>query len=330
MRFNEVEKIDVFFRPNTLGFKDYEHSLLRTKPTFRVLLLGDSYVQGTAILPEEQTGRVMERIAESKGINLEVISMGMSGYGQTHHIVNYKTIGRQFKPDLVITLFCSNDIWNNALVSPHHSLENGQLISIDPVIPTIGRFKKFLRTTFQKTETYFVLRSMTVKAIQLVSQSILNSDVEQKAAAVKAATAKIPSPKESHSETKDEYLERIIGAKDHRELFVALVKELENLIVKDQKTPLLHAIVSSRISKDIEPDYLNFLNWVENTLTKNGGGRPVINFHKIFTNLYSEHGSRVHFASDVHWSPLGHQLVAQNFMDYILENFNMSSYRTED
>jgi hypothetical protein len=134
---------------------------------------------------------------------------------------------------------------------------------------------------------------------------------------------------ESHSETQDEYLERIIGTKDHRELFVALVKELENLIVKDQKTPLLHAIVSSRISKKIEPDYLDFLNWVENALSKNGGGRPVINLHKIFTDLWGVYGTRVHFISDVHWSPLGHQLVAQNFMDYIQVNLNMSPYKTE-
>ena len=349
---------DVYFKTNSLGFKDYEHLLRLSKPTFRVLLLGDSYVQANTVSLEEQTGRVMERIAESKGISLEVISMGMSGYGQTHHLQNYNTIGRQFKPNLVIMTFCSNDMWNNMEKTnsdPFHFLKGEQLLSKSrnpppPLSPMI-----FLRAAIQKTETYFIFRDIIIRIIRLFNASAFEYEVavrsaQMKAAVteiappkvsrkeiseeylsiMKAAVAEIPPPKVPRKETPEEHLRRVVGPKPQRKTFIALVKELENIIYKKDGVPLLHAIVSSIISKDISPDYLNYLDWIEKALSSNSGDRPVIDFHKDFTELYNKTGVKVHYQNDSHWNSLGHQLVAQKFVHYIQMNFNMAPYKTKE
>jgi hypothetical protein len=349
---------NVFFKTNSLGFKDYEHSLRPSKPTFRVLLLGDSYVQANAVSLEEQTGQTMERIAESKGVSLEVISMGMSGYGQTHHLQNYNTIGRQFKPNLVIMTFCANDMWNNmekTNSAPFHFLKDGQLLLINRnPRPPLSRSKILLRATLQKTETYFILREIMVRLIRLFDASAFSYEVAVRAAQMKAAVteesppkmsreetseaylnlmkaavAEIAPPKMSREETSEENLRRVVGTKLQRKTFIALVKELENVIYKKDGVPLLHAIVSSSISKEISPDYLNFLDWTENAISSNSGGRPVIDFHKDFTELFNKTGMKVHFQNDSHWNALGQQLVAQKFFDYIQISYNLAPYKTK-
>ena len=347
---------DVYFKTNSLGFKDYEHPLRLSKPTFRVLLLGDSYVEANTVSIEEQTGRVMERIAESKGISLEVISMGMGGYGQTHHLQNYNTIGRQFKPNLVIMTFCANDMWNNMEKTnsdTFHYLKGEQLLSKSRnTRPPLSRSMIFLRATLQKTETYFIFRDILIRIIRLFDASAFNYEVavraaqmkadevdtapskvdhkeasEQYLSLMKAAVAKIAPPKVSGKETSEEHLRRVIGSKHQRKTFIKLVKELENIIYVKDRIPLLHAIVSSTISKDISPDYLNYLDWTEKALISNSGGRPVIDFHKDFTELYNKTGMKAHSANDSHWNSLGHQLVAQKFVDYIQKNFKMDPYK---
>jgi hypothetical protein len=350
--------IDVYFKTNSLGFKDYEHLLQPSKPTFRVLLLGDSYVQANTVSIEEQTSRVMERIAENKGISLEVISMGMSGYGQTHHLQNYNTIGRQFKPNLVITTFCSNDMWNNLEKTnsdPFHVLKGEQLLlrSRNPR-PPLSRSKKLLRSTIQKTETYFIFRDIITRIIRLFDASAFKYEAAVTAARMKAvigktappkvshkeasekylslmkaAVAKIAPPKVSGKETSEAHLRRVIATKPERKTFIALVKELENVIYKKDGVPLLHSIVSSLITKEISPDYLYYLDWTENVLGSYSGGRPAIDFHKDFTELFNKTGLKVHYQNDSHWNSLGHELVAQKFIEHIQMNFNMASYKTK-
>jgi hypothetical protein len=90
---------------------------------------------------------------------------------------------------------------------------------------------------------------------------------------------------------------------------------------------LLHAIVSSTISKDISPDYLNYLDWTEKALGNDNDGRSVINFRKEFTELFNKTKMKVQPPNDAHWNSLGHQLVAKKFVDYIQKNFNTAPYK---
>jgi lysophospholipase L1-like esterase len=107
------ESFDVSYRANALGFNDEEHARAKPDGTLRVLLLGDSFLEGYTVEPREHLGRVLERLATRDGVRLEAISMGMSGWGQSQQLATYEVVGRGFEPDVVVAFFCTNDLWNN-------------------------------------------------------------------------------------------------------------------------------------------------------------------------------------------------------------------------
>jgi hypothetical protein len=140
---------------NSFGFRD---GPWKTESGFKIAVLGDSYLQALQI-PE---GNYMSFILGHL-LGLKVFNVANSGYGTIDELLVYKKLLRQWKPDITVIFFCSNDIWNNScelnkLLAWRHShacayLDQGELkISknfnhfpiIKPQIADSG-FKRFLR-----------------------------------------------------------------------------------------------------------------------------------------------------------------------------------------
>ncbi len=158
---------DVSFKSNSAGFKDTDHDFDKAEGTYRVLLLGDSYVEGAGVTWQEQMGRVMERMAGECGVALEVISMGMSGWGQAHHLATYETLGRKFSPDMVITFFCVNDFKDNfkdentGYSRPIYKIRQGKLVSnLDQTQKEETTAQKLKRLFLYRFESYFITRHL--------------------------------------------------------------------------------------------------------------------------------------------------------------------------
>lgn len=58
---------DTRFRANAFGFNDVEHALAKPPGRLRVLLLGDSMVEGIQVRPEEHMARRIEALAAADG-----------------------------------------------------------------------------------------------------------------------------------------------------------------------------------------------------------------------------------------------------------------------
>lgn len=97
-------------RTNSLGFRDDEWSI--EKKAFRIAVLGDSYMEALQI----RDGKLLSDLLENRlGSGYEVMNFGISGYGTLHQYLAYHYFARQYKPDLVLLFFCSNDIVDNSL-----------------------------------------------------------------------------------------------------------------------------------------------------------------------------------------------------------------------
>ena len=158
-----TNEYDVRFRSNLYGFKDIDHKLLKPTDTKRILLLGDSYVEAAGVSPESYMARVIEKLAFKDGISLEVISMGMSGWGQAHHLATYERLGKQFDPDIIISFFVNNDLWNNESNSvwskPIYEYEDGVLQLAMPKEQIVLTPMELLgRNILNRLESYFLLR----------------------------------------------------------------------------------------------------------------------------------------------------------------------------
>jgi len=102
---------------NSQGMHDTEHALEKAPHTFRLLMLGDSFVQAVQVGEAETAHQVLEDnlnrqlAAQSQ---FEVISAGVVNWGTNQQLIYYREHGRQFQPDLVLLMFyIGNDFADN-------------------------------------------------------------------------------------------------------------------------------------------------------------------------------------------------------------------------
>ena len=102
-------------RRNADGFHDLDHGP-KASGARRVLLLGDSYVEGYSVPLEATLGRVLERELNHRAPPAwEVVSVARSGWSQLHPLRALRRFGGRREPDLVLTVFLSfNDVAGNS------------------------------------------------------------------------------------------------------------------------------------------------------------------------------------------------------------------------
>ena len=95
------------FKTNSMGQRDREHTLQKAANTFRILVLGDSYVQGHGVEYEDMFAtRLESHLAERyDSKKIEVIKAGVGGWGPVNELNYLKHYGIEYNPDLVIVCF---------------------------------------------------------------------------------------------------------------------------------------------------------------------------------------------------------------------------------
>jgi hypothetical protein len=104
-----------FYHINSRGWKDVEHELAKAPGVVRVLFLGDSYTAG--IVPLEETyPRIVQGLFKKSGFpEVEIISMGVGGWGTDQELEALRREGVEYQPDFVVYQFSPNDLGNNLL-----------------------------------------------------------------------------------------------------------------------------------------------------------------------------------------------------------------------
>ena len=97
-------------RTNSHGQRDKERSLQKKKGTRRILLLGDSVVEGHGLAEADTISAQWEKLYTDG--NTEVLNFGVSAYCTLAEIELLETKGLAFHPDIVVVLFVENDFDN--------------------------------------------------------------------------------------------------------------------------------------------------------------------------------------------------------------------------
>ena len=96
---------------NSHGLRDLPRSVAKPEGVRRILLLGDSVVEGIIYVDDESTlSRQLEQLY-SKG-ETEVLNFGTSGYCTLAEVELLRTKGLGFAPDVVVVIFVINDYDN--------------------------------------------------------------------------------------------------------------------------------------------------------------------------------------------------------------------------
>jgi len=112
----EEHEFFVPVRINDAGRRDLDRTVEKPDGTFRVMLLGDSFVEALQVPIEQTFARGLEKkLSAAIARPVEVVSMGVSGYGTASEYLWYREVGRQFHPDVVLLSFYpGNDVRNNS------------------------------------------------------------------------------------------------------------------------------------------------------------------------------------------------------------------------
>jgi hypothetical protein len=115
--FNPPYEYDIDITVNSQGLRDVERTGYEKPPDiYRILLLGDSYVEGLRVPLEQTFGKVLEaelNASAPAGLRYEVVNAGVSGWGTDQQLLWLRTEGAKYQPDLVLlAFFPGNDFQN--------------------------------------------------------------------------------------------------------------------------------------------------------------------------------------------------------------------------
>jgi hypothetical protein len=98
------------FQTNAQGWRDSDYPLERNSKA-RLIVLGDSFTLALET-PQEQTfHHQLEALYDDQ---VEVISLGVSGYELAQYLLSYQEVGRSYQPDRVLVmLYVGNDLVGN-------------------------------------------------------------------------------------------------------------------------------------------------------------------------------------------------------------------------
>ena len=94
----------VTYQINSLGLRNKEIGLEK-KGERRILMLGDSFTEGTGVKQEETFSAIL-----AKEMGIEVINAGISGYSTLHEYLWLKERGFKLQPDLVVLNINETDL----------------------------------------------------------------------------------------------------------------------------------------------------------------------------------------------------------------------------
>ncbi|MGB2706246.1 MAG: SGNH/GDSL hydrolase family protein [Candidatus Omnitrophota bacterium] len=121
---------------NSKGLNDDEYEYDKTSDKSRIIILGDSFVDGVEVGRADNFCDVIEKKLSERKLSkkYEVINMGVSGYSPILEYLYLKKEGLKYNPDIVILCFFMNDVYEDSFYNGMATFDNNGL-------PTAVHFK---------------------------------------------------------------------------------------------------------------------------------------------------------------------------------------------
>ncbi len=296
---------------NSRGLRDVEHSLSKPPYTYRIVVLGDSYAEALQVRLEDSFPRLLESMLQNRigtTRRIEVINLGVSGFGTDQELLALRHYGLSYDPDLVILAFLTgNDVRNNypsletaangkPNPKPYFVLdERGRLVLKRPLSPEQTPLWKRIGSRFY---TY-----------NWISERIERLRLQQKGPVDNGVYLARYSPEWKNAWRVTEALiaeiARESASAGAKFLLVSLTDPMQ---LSPRQGPSLDTEKPVRILRDIARrqsiEYLPLLPRFKEAMKANGWQL-----------------SDLHFPCDGHWTPLGHRLAAEAITERVYSAF---------
>ena len=334
-----TQEFRVSLRYNSRGIRGAEHAYVKQPGTYRVVIMGDSFVEGYTVQEQERVSEVLQRLLNERRPSgkVEVIALGTAGYSTDQELLWLESEGLRYQPDLVVAMFYTNDIWYNT----RHAYWRGEkplfvfqgdtlALTNVPIAPPVVEARK-------KRRSLRAFIDQNSKLFRIAASAIKNTPVLN-AWAIRVGIAEVPP-------------EMVLAAGDQ----VAVPQELN--VYRAQKTPEVEqawrttqALLArmQRAAESVNAEFLTFFVPLrgdiytdeEKVRTQSSRAAPgwdpqavtrefnracsseqlrcfdgTEQFRKEAQRLGSDR--RLYFRYDPHWNARGHALAARLLADYI-------------
>jgi hypothetical protein len=148
----------VEYHINSKGLRDREFAYDKQAGTFRILMLGDSVVEGYGVAQQDTFSKQLETSLLNEGQGVEVINAGVRGYDTAQQILFFEREGAKYQPDLTLMTFGLNAVNSQdrfgmgarIYFKPHFVLEGGQLLLKGVPVPVWQDPPRWIRPVAQR------------------------------------------------------------------------------------------------------------------------------------------------------------------------------------
>ena len=286
----------------------------------RIAVIGDSYVHGSFVNPDQGFPEVIERQFNAAGVPAEVLRFGMDGAPMSQYLHMLRREVRQYQPDIVVVLLIHNDFDETyRFLKTRYASSflkigrgpNGRVVEYAPAdfepgpADFLRRYNTF-RYLYYKTGAYLRLKS-------LVSRLWWGGDEEYAPEFISSAVD----------------VRRIADHAKNR-FFARYVLGEMKALAKEQGFKLALAMdgVREAVYSGKQPDAyaVHTLNDIARELTGELD-LPFLDLQDVFAAHYAREHRRFEFPFDWHWNVLGNQVAGEAIGRWLLSDPTSASSR---
>jgi len=319
---------------NSQGMRGRELSYSKPPSVRRIILLGDSFVDGLGVEVGQRVSDVLEGMLNGTNSShqFEVIAMGTMGYSTDQELLWLESDGWKYQPDSVVLMFFENDVWYNsrptygnshAWPKPLFVVDGGTLRLTNVPVPRLNQSEKGESTanahwTFRAIKN----RIVTHSRIYLLCKRAVKSVPWLYGLAVKAGVA-WPPPEYEPSDIENAWyitgllLRKLKFEADRRNFkFIAFyVPPRRTVYTEELERTKSRTGGLAPYNLDPYETLTNFLRicQTESILCIDPTARFV-------ESTKAEKGrKRLYYRGDPHWNESGHRVAAEILADQLFE-----------
>jgi hypothetical protein len=315
---------------NREGLRDVEHQYAKPAGVFRILVLGDSFVEAMHVPLASTFPRLLERQLDARRTapRVEVISAGVSGYGTASELLYFEREGKRYQPDVVLLAFYpGNDVMNNS-----HILED----TLKPVYGPDGTLQKVMGDAPRQRETgwrgllarsaayHYFRQLLLLRHPQLAHTLIAHGLLRREALRTKPQRDGIPvdygvyatavPPEWQDAWNRTEWLlvqlQHVVDANGAR-LAVAVISSRDQVYPQWwEEVVAQHPPMRGR-GWDLDAPQRRVETWCAEH------GVPCVALSPLLRAAATRSAEPLHFHHDGHWSAAGHRLAASVLADFL-------------